>query len=161
MSTVCNTSHYRVIHPYSSHLLNFRLITAAEGLISMLISAATNSSHPGTAQPLRQTSNFSSYLLSIPLKCSCKLSYLSTLYYPITLSGWLHFLFYTQKNQVYQLRPLMSSAFSFCLKTQLYPCPVFLLSQWKRGPLPIYALDPISNMLIKDLSPSVYPFAFY
>ena len=128
----------------------------------MLISAATNSSHPGTAQPLRQTSNFSSYLLSIPLKYSYKLSYLSTLYYPITLSAWLHFLFYTHThtNQVYQLRALMSSAFSFCLKPHLYPWPVFLLSQWKRGPLPIYALDSISNMFIKDLSPSVYPFAF-
>lgn len=65
----------------------------------MLISAATNSSHPGTAQPLRQTSNFSSYLLSIPLKCSYKLSYLSTLYYPITLSGWLHFLFHTHTHK--------------------------------------------------------------
>lgn len=117
----------------------------------MLISTATNSLHPAPAVPLRQPSNFSSYLLSIPLKCSYKLPYLSTLYYHC-YSQRVALLPISPKKSGYQLSDLTSSAFSSCLKTQLCLCIVFFLSQWKRCPTPIYALDPLSTCCLSKTS---------
>lgn len=69
MSGVFNISFSGAIYPHNSHLLGCRLISAAERSLSALMGTATNSLHPASARPLRQPSNFSCCLLSIPQQC--------------------------------------------------------------------------------------------
>lgn len=76
-----------------------------------------------------------------PLKCSYKLSYLSIVYHHC-YSQQVALLPISLRKSGHQLRDSMSSASAFGLKTQLYLYPAFLLSQRKRDPPLIYALDP-------------------